>query len=403
MRSRKPLLNTLPLPLQDLLKSFKEARIPALLVGGLVRDFYLTGLWSTDIDLEVRCDDLTLQKFLRNNPRALDVEVLRFGVCRLRYDDLELEIAPARIEIYPPHQAPLGHSDFEVEYCLDQVSDEVAFSRRDFTINAMGLKLGQDNQLELIDPYHGLDDLEKGILELVHPAFHRDPVRLARAVRFSLKFSMEYSSKLIEAFTRMSLEMISVNLILREALKSGELKFFSELFILIEDCGVKASKELMLWSFMREFRVDQRFEDLNELWFALCFYSDEEIDYQLSEHQDLLIKSLQLKQKEAIKTLRLLRFMRQDFDEALLAINEVESLEDLKSEISSVLSLIKWANSAPFNSWMQKYSAEENSLKLVKINSLYDTFQASLLKIKSDHPDEPMLWDGLALKDALAK
>ena len=57
--------------------------------------------------------------------------------------------------------------------------------RRDLTINAMAL--GEDGNL--IDPYGGLEDLQKKVLHHVSPAFAEDPVRILRLARFAAKFS----------------------------------------------------------------------------------------------------------------------------------------------------------------------------------------------------------------------
>jgi len=57
--------------------------------------------------------------------------------------------------------------------------------RRDLTINAMA----QTEEGELIDPYHGKQDLEKKILRHVSPAFAEDPVRILRIARFLARYA----------------------------------------------------------------------------------------------------------------------------------------------------------------------------------------------------------------------
>lgn len=57
--------------------------------------------------------------------------------------------------------------------------------RRDLTINAMA----QSTEGELIDPYHGKEDLEKKILRHVSPAFAEDPVRILRVGRFLARYA----------------------------------------------------------------------------------------------------------------------------------------------------------------------------------------------------------------------
>ena len=57
--------------------------------------------------------------------------------------------------------------------------------RRDLTINA----IAQDEQGNLIDPYHGQADLEQRVLRHVSPAFSEDPLRVLRVARFAARFS----------------------------------------------------------------------------------------------------------------------------------------------------------------------------------------------------------------------
>ncbi len=57
--------------------------------------------------------------------------------------------------------------------------------RRDLTINA----IAQAEDGELIDPYHGEDDLKKRLLRHVSDAFIEDPVRILRVARFAARFA----------------------------------------------------------------------------------------------------------------------------------------------------------------------------------------------------------------------
>jgi len=56
--------------------------------------------------------------------------------------------------------------------------------RRDLTINAMAM----DSNSQIIDPYGGLDDLEKRQLRHVSPSFAEDPVRVLRVARFAARY-----------------------------------------------------------------------------------------------------------------------------------------------------------------------------------------------------------------------
>ncbi|MGD2073443.1 MAG: multifunctional CCA tRNA nucleotidyl transferase/2'3'-cyclic phosphodiesterase/2'nucleotidase/phosphatase [Gammaproteobacteria bacterium] len=62
-----------------------------------------------------------------------------------------------------------------------EVTLEQDLKRRDLTINAMA----ETSDGRLIDPYHGRDDLDNGLLRHVSPAFAEDPVRILRVARFA--------------------------------------------------------------------------------------------------------------------------------------------------------------------------------------------------------------------------
>lgn len=75
-----------------------------------------------------------------------------------------------------------GYKGFQF-YTSPDVTLEEDLKRRDLTINAMA----QDDHGNIIDPYHGQDDLNHQLLKHVSPAFSEDPVRLLRIARFASK------------------------------------------------------------------------------------------------------------------------------------------------------------------------------------------------------------------------
>ena len=77
-----------------------------------------------------------------------------------------------------------GYKGFQVHADPD-VTLEQDLARRDLTINA----IAKDANGQLIDPYHGLDDLRHKTLRHVSSAFSEDPVRILRAARFAARFT----------------------------------------------------------------------------------------------------------------------------------------------------------------------------------------------------------------------
>jgi tRNA nucleotidyltransferase (CCA-adding enzyme) len=77
-----------------------------------------------------------------------------------------------------------GYTGF-IFHAAQEVSLEEDLSRRDLTINAMA----RSETGELIDPHHGLADLQARLLRHVSPAFAEDPVRILRVARFAARFA----------------------------------------------------------------------------------------------------------------------------------------------------------------------------------------------------------------------
>jgi tRNA nucleotidyltransferase (CCA-adding enzyme) len=76
-----------------------------------------------------------------------------------------------------------GYKGFQI-YAAPDVTLEQDLARRDLTINAMA----RDEAGQLIDPFGGAADLERGLLRHVSPAFVEDPVRILRVARFAARF-----------------------------------------------------------------------------------------------------------------------------------------------------------------------------------------------------------------------
>ena len=92
----------------------------------------------------------------------------------------------------------LGYTGFEFD-----TSPEVTLAedlmRRDLTINAMA----QDEKGQLIDPFHGREDLNQGLLRHVSPAFAEDPVRILRVGRFAARFGFKVAAETIHLMHNM--------------------------------------------------------------------------------------------------------------------------------------------------------------------------------------------------------
>jgi tRNA nucleotidyltransferase (CCA-adding enzyme) len=168
---------------------------PVYLVGGAVRDLLL-GRGRTDIDLVVEGEAAALAARLGGEV----VEHERFATAKVSLDGHEVDIATARAESYP-HPGALP----EVEPTAGIAAD---LARRDFTINAMAVPLRREP--ELIDPHRGREDLEAGLLRVLHArSFEDDPTRALRAARYAARFGFELEPDTAELLGQADLGTVS--------------------------------------------------------------------------------------------------------------------------------------------------------------------------------------------------
>ena len=175
------------------------------LVGGAVRDSLLHRVhrdpWRglPDLDLVVEAIEpgeagagpppahrlaMALQRL---EPQALGFCRFHaaYGTVELELHGVLLDLASARRETYPlPAENP--------KVTLDGL--EADLTRRDFSINAMALLIGDDGgaELRLLDPHGGQQDLAQRQLRFLHDASLRDdPTRLLRAARYAARLGFE--------------------------------------------------------------------------------------------------------------------------------------------------------------------------------------------------------------------
>lgn len=150
-----------------------------ILIGGAVRDRLLK-LPVKDIDIEVY--GLPMDALIAALRPVAKVHAVgkSFGILKVNYQGLEIDVSLPRRE----RKAGQGHRGFEVQSDPYMPFREAA-SRRDFTINAIGLDLITN---ELLDPWHGIADLRQGLIRHITGAFDEDPLRVLRACQFAARF-----------------------------------------------------------------------------------------------------------------------------------------------------------------------------------------------------------------------
>ncbi|MGC1307463.1 MAG: CBS domain-containing protein [Phormidesmis sp.] len=170
-------------------------------VGGCVRDLLLNMSGNayplTDIDLVVDGGEagagVALAETIRASYPQVSVQVYgEFQTAALAWDGdvpLSVDIATARTEFYP---YPAANPEVEVSNIRQDLC------RRDFTINAMALRLGGDRPGTLLDLFGGWVDLGQRQVRVLHAnSFVEDPTRIFRAVKFAVRlgFAIDAQTK----------------------------------------------------------------------------------------------------------------------------------------------------------------------------------------------------------------
>ena len=178
----------------ELGERFSAAGFETWLVGGSVRD-QLIGGGDGDLDIATDAKPSQMLPLLRGWADELWMQGVRFGTVGCQVKGERLEITTYREEWYSEDSRKP-----EVLFAPDISSD---LSRRDFTVNAIAVKIPTG---EVFDPTGGLQDLRKKVLRTPSApdqAFTDDPLRMLRACRFAASLDFEVAEEVIDAIVRM--------------------------------------------------------------------------------------------------------------------------------------------------------------------------------------------------------
>lgn len=193
-------------------------------VGGAVRD-RLLGLPVQDHDWVVVGS--TPQEMVARGYQPVGKDFPVF-----LHPDTHEEYALARTE----RKTAPGYKGFVVHAAPD-VTLEQDLLRRDFTVNA----IAQDSDGALIDPYHGAQDIQAGILRHVSPAFTEDPVRILRAARFVARFGFSIAPETLALMRSMvaqgEVDALVPERVWQELARGLMEKTPSRFFTTLRECG----------------------------------------------------------------------------------------------------------------------------------------------------------------------
>ncbi len=168
-----------------------EMDIVPYFVGGLVRDLLL-GQPIVDVDMVVEGDAIALADRLADKLGGRVIAHRRFGTAKwILSDRVWAKVADqvsSEDELPPSVDFVTARTEFYTHpTALPQVAQSSIkqdLHRRDFTINTLAIRLDPDHWGELLDFYGGEEDLEKGIIRVLHSlSFVDDPTRILRAAR----------------------------------------------------------------------------------------------------------------------------------------------------------------------------------------------------------------------------
>lgn len=224
-----PIFNTISRAADDL-------QLETYVIGGFVRDYILKRGEVKDIDVVAVGSGIKLARkvseLLPNKPK---VQVFKtYGTAMLRSNQIDVEFVGARKESYSKDSRNPVVED-------GTLADDQ--NRRDFTINALAIRLNDEGYGDLIDPFGGISDLNRKIIRTpLDPdiTYSDDPLRMMRAIRFATQLDFMIERKSMESITRNAarIKIITNERIVDELNKIMLSPVPSKGFLLLEKTGL---------------------------------------------------------------------------------------------------------------------------------------------------------------------
>ena len=195
------LRENIPRKVRGLLKTIgrlaDERNVQAYAVGGCVRDWCLGIQRVTDVDVTVEGDGIAMARAVARHFNGTIQIHEQFGtatVCGAGPRGIRVDVASCRREVY---ERPAAYP----RVLAGTLQDDLF--RRDFTINAMAVRLEPGHVGVLVDPFHGVQDLRRRLLRILHArSFSDDPSRILRGVRFAVRFGLRWERGTAAALRR---------------------------------------------------------------------------------------------------------------------------------------------------------------------------------------------------------
>ncbi|MDQ3953810.1 MAG: CCA tRNA nucleotidyltransferase [Actinomycetota bacterium] len=188
-------------PVRDLAAHFEKAGHELYVVGGAVRDALLGR--PSDVDFATDATPEQTIAIVKPLAEALWLQGQEFGTVGANVGGLPVEITTFRTEAYQPSSR---HP--QVTFAADIETD---LSRRDFTVNAMAIRLPQ---MTAVDPFGGKADLAKKLLRTPadpDDSFSDDPLRMLRAFRFASQLDFQVAPEVLDSIARLREQLQTVS------------------------------------------------------------------------------------------------------------------------------------------------------------------------------------------------
>lgn len=174
--------------LKPILESFSKHGHNAYLIGGSSRDILLSKK-TNDVDI---ASDARPEKIVAIfSLNKVDPFTFKFGSIKFKLNDIPIEVTTFRKES--------AYQDFRHPSAVEFIKDpQIDSLRRDFTINALYMDKGG----RVLDYHNGLNDIRDKLIRTIGDADQKlkeDPVRIIRALRFSLVLNFKIEDSLIKA------------------------------------------------------------------------------------------------------------------------------------------------------------------------------------------------------------
>lgn len=187
-------LRQIPFNIYDLISKYIESNndTKVAFVGGYIRDLLITKFHKqvfpkpVDIDIVIEGSSVSLAKFIKKNISNVEICLIKefnlYNTVELNINDLKIDIASARKEIY---SAP-GLNPKVINATIEE-----DLQRRDFTINAIAFEVSTK---KIYDLYQGIPDIKGKELHLLHEnSIADDPSRLIRCAKYATRLGFNIS------------------------------------------------------------------------------------------------------------------------------------------------------------------------------------------------------------------